>query len=1182
MAVLTDAQVTKRAAKPTHVVRVNGVPILPADANASDGVPGLEAWETEVSFDAPIKTARLIVNRIATWIDRGHSVTIDAGYEGVHERVFTGYVKARGEEDPDFARNRVRALGAEISTGQLVSVATLVGGNNLFKPAPPAGWYSEHEEQHPLADTQAKLDEYAQRMLARLARVPRRPAGDIERRTIHCVSQLDKAQRTIEMAARSFDLQTVSAAIGNVLDYVGITNRQIDSAFAGFTLGSQSVAQLERMPAIQMLQYLAKLIGSSTSPTAEGKFYDTDDGVTVFQVMDDLAPAASAFRTVSTETQAQAYIIDNTSHLVIPLDPRIKLGMTLGIVQPRLDLNGRFVVVGVKHMGGRGGFLTDLDLRGGDELGGNVGLNPVASFSYKVAMQVIGNALQAVISFVDQSYDPDGSIASRAWSDTHATTPEVSTFTGKSGQVRINAGTTGYQLTETVTDNDGLTRAVTQSIDLGAATAGDEQPALFVAQDVGAGGSPDGGQTWNDQASATCVAVDPKPADGVTSGVACYGFTDGSIKRTSDFCRTALTTVKAAAGADGTIKHIWWDKNVGTRVWAATSTGRLYKSEDDGVTWALFKDFGGAYPLNRVATPVVAQIGGMGGVWVFGGKGDASSTLIQFDAELDGVFVSPTIGGELATALSGASASITVAEAASNQFGELLVAFRGAAFPAGHQSLYYTNDIFGDGTAWKEATGTAAGSEWRWVAPSRTPGIFYGQVASSRHILKIDCTTGTPVVSQISNVLPADAGLTANHGIWEGGFIGGVNDVYLIAVETTAKDKGIFKWLAEEATASALRPATGFPACPANYKGQMVAIGAPARGTSLAGRVAATTRSASPRTVTKLLDTAVWDALTTMTGVTDNDPRPFWLKPNVCLVTNGNGTPAYSKDGGASFAALPSALARSLWFARDAGGRLWALVDDGAGNTKVYYSDDDGDTWNGGTGSLFVGSRQPLAIACHPTDQNRLVIFGSTVGIPSNSPWVYHSTTRGASWTEYTGGTRPNIGAGGVPWHYGLRYLQNGRIIASGPLAIGSPTQWRIMTSDDAGSTWTVRKSENSSSISYWSLGAAPSGLVVVMRQDQGGSPYVSEPLISMDFGNTFTQTALGQTLEAFTGTNTPIMKGMAYDHEDDRMYLALAASGFEVVALSPVGAVGAWVNLRDAIGSTNFGGGNLSVIPRA
>lgn len=1181
MALLTDAQVTKRSAKPTYVVRVNGIVMLPANPNEADGVPGIESWETEVGFDQPIATAKLIVNRLSSWIDRGHTVTIDAGYEGVHERVFTGYVKARGEEDPGFARSLYRVLGAGFT-----AVATLLGGGNLFKPAGPAGWYSEQEEQHPLADTQAKVDEMGQRGLARTARVPRRPAGDIARRTIHCVSQLDKAERTIEMTARSFDLLTVKAAIENVCDYIGITNRQIDSAFTGFTLGTASVAQLSRMPAIQMLAYLVKLIGSSTSPTAEGKVYDSDDGVTMFQVMDDLAPAATAFRTLSTETQAQAFIIDNTSHLIFPGDPRIKLGMTLGIVQPRLDLDGRFIVVNRKLSFGKGGFLSDCDMRGGDELGGTVGLNPVASFAYRVTREVIGDRVYAVVSFQDQSYDGDGSIveASSTWSDTHATVPEITTFNGrKSGQVRIDGATTGYAITRTVVDNDGLTRALTQTIDLGATVNDNEQPALYVAQDVGAGASADGGQTWNDQADATCKSVAALLGDGVNSGEGVFGMTNGRIERTTDFCRSALTQVLAADAANGEINDLWPDMNALGRVWGATSTGRLLKAPDRGVTWTVHKDFGNTYPINRIATPPTSAIGEPESVWAFGGRADVPATLIQYDRGLTATFVSPTIAGELGTDLVGASSSATVAAAASSQFGELLIAFKGALLPGG-VNLFCTNDIHGTGTAWKRATGLDASlSEWRWVSPSSRPGIFYGQTANVRHIWKIDCTTGTPVCTKISDVLPNLAGITANHALWEGAFIGGVTDVYLIAVETTAKTEGIYKWVAEETTAGALRPATGFPACPANFKGRMVAIGAPARGTALAARLAAVTQSASPRTITKLLDTAVWDALLAMTGVTVTSPRPYWLTPQVCIVTNDAGTPVYTKDGGATFAALPAALAGLVAACRGASGRLWCVVDVTT-TFKIYYSDDSGDTWNLSTTISGPGSgANAYEIVAHPTNSNIVSVFGECAnpgfrGLNVTSVNADLGTT--ATWTSTQGTGLPFIEQAGDIHDNLMQIFQNGRFVAAS-VSGGGAIDRDIFTSDDLGVTWTNRYTADAgAAISYFGPYVSPSGKCRIVRRDTAPIPDTIVFIVSEDFGGTWSTLTPAIALTTFISNNAPTISGVAYDYEDDAMYLSTSVAGFAVVKYSF--ADDTWLNLTDAIGSTSFGNNNLSVIPRA
>lgn len=78
-------------------------------------------------------------------------------------------------------------------------------------------------------------------------------------------------------------------------------------------------------------------------------------------------------------------------------------------------------------------------------------------------------------------------------------------------------------------------------------------------------------------------------------GVAIYGYADGSLRKTTNYCATPPFLVKEGKPEDGTIKNVWWEEHkrpwwvfwrrVRYTVWAKTEFGKLYGSKDEGITW---------------------------------------------------------------------------------------------------------------------------------------------------------------------------------------------------------------------------------------------------------------------------------------------------------------------------------------------------------------------------------------------------------------------------------------------------------------------------------------------------------------------------------------------------------------------------------------------------------------------
>jgi hypothetical protein len=680
------------------------------------------------------------------------------------------------------------------------------------------------------------------------------------------------------------------------------------------------------------------------------------------------------------------------------------------------------------------------------------------------------------------------------------------------------------------------------------------------------------------------VSVAAKPVDGVQSGIAVYGYTDGSIKRTTDFCATAPATVHAAAPADGTINYLQWDMTWPLRVWAGTSTGRLYQSLDDGVTWALYKDFGGTYPINNIGTPYG------GGVWVFGGRGDVPATLIQYDPNLSGTFYSPTIGGELLADLAASTSALTVASAASFWQGTAII-FKGELAGAAGTgvNLFYVDNINGDGTGWKRGTGAdlvgADLSDGRYVIGDRQSGVYHAAFGDRNTWHTTDGVAWT----KTANALPA--GVTPNHCIWLGAWLEGSEQVHLVAAENAGATLGIYKSTDGLVTLLAMRPATGFPAWPASAKAKMLAVGAPNLGVTYDDRLAALGLDVATREVSTLIGPSTnWTTPVSVTGTTSAHPRLFCPTSSLWFTVNHDGTDdawgwgvgSRSKTAGATWAATPDPGVGSggiMHVAIDAAGRVWSIVHTTHAIytvTEVYYSDDDGDNW---TLSYTYGNGSSQAkrtwkIIPHPTNQQIIAIVGYD-GVSQG--FILYTLDRGASWGANSS-TEINKNQALVDHYYDALLLPNGRILVSGPTGGSGAAKWRVKYSDNWGQTWATAFSVDNGSGSMGTLYRNAAGTTIGFLYDDVGLGAAWRLYLSTDSGATFPVQTLAVELETFVGDNTLTLNGrMASSF--DTIYLATDHT-VDICRLKPISADGVWTNLTDAYPHAAQGNRNLAVIP--
>jgi hypothetical protein len=384
-----------------------------------------------------------------------------------------------------------------------------------------------------------------------------------------------------------------------------------------------------------------------------------------------------------------------TVNVEIDGDPEERLCRTVRIVDPDYSgINSRWYVEGYSSRMNKSDFVTNLTLIGGPNAGSEVMLSPFAAFTYSVEREVIGDRVWGTVTFNGTaSYDADGTIVSYSWSDT------LGLVTGSDPIVNVRAdptGTTGWEVTLTVTDNDGLTNALTIPLNISPSENPDVFiPALFVAFGTYASASPDGGITWHDQALANCISTGAKGADGVNFGIGLFGTSIGTIYRTTDYCASAPTlVVDASVTGAQPIEYIWWDLNQPTVVWACTRNGLLLWSWDDGAHWALYDDLAALFGLVNIRTQRIGTPFG-GGVWVFGGTG-TGYPLIVFD---------PVVGSH-------AWAGVNLGVAASSELAADLAGGAGSAGPVGY--LDGDGGVYSySGGTWTEIHAQASSKYWR-------------------------------------------------------------------------------------------------------------------------------------------------------------------------------------------------------------------------------------------------------------------------------------------------------------------------------------------------------------------------------------------------------------------------------------------------------------------------------------
>jgi hypothetical protein len=291
----------------------------------------------------------------------------------------------------------------------------------------------------------------------------------------------------------------------------------------------------------------------------------------------------------------------------IPLDPRIQPGMTVAIVHADLECSGLPMFCShVAHSVTSGGATTTIRAQGG-AIAGPTLQPPQALFAIQATREAIdtGSGVQPIVIIIcdgSASFDPDGTIASYAWTiGVDAGTVAPTSSTDSVLRAVVQGAATTVSVTLTVTDNDALTGALSLEYVIDTATMLVEE--LYTAEGSMLAGSFDGEQTWVEVAcpsgNATCLAA-IAPAWGQV-----WGTSTGHIYATFDQLAT-LVDLGTPHGAVA-CTALWIHEEDNTRLWAGFSDGQVaYASIDTTgftATWSLRGDVGTG-PINEIRESV--------------------------------------------------------------------------------------------------------------------------------------------------------------------------------------------------------------------------------------------------------------------------------------------------------------------------------------------------------------------------------------------------------------------------------------------------------------------------------------------------------------------------------------------------------------------------------------------------
>lgn len=849
--------------------------------------------------------------------------------------------------------------------------------------------------------------------------------------------------------------------------------------------------------------------------------------------------------------------------------PFIQLGMTLGYNLPDLEMSGNWFVMGIEDSYGDG-WVTRLQLTGGDEAGGSIGFNPIAGFTWSAVQQLLGDTLVTIYTVKSTAIDLDGTIVSTVYTGDVSGSGDPFTFAIDPADFPD-----GLELTQTVTDNDGLTGNTTETIPVEPAEGNAVTlPSIGLSRDNGNDFSPDGAQTWNvDGSGGTSNICALRPYDAINSGHAIY-CNGGQIVVTRDALATPAVEVLADVGSNFVAAA--WDWRNTLVVYAITADGRLYVSIDAGDTFGLYGGAGLRTTLGKPDLIVDAKeaiglpAGAFGAtpVFIFATDGHGSP-VIAFDYNLTNAWDFVVFDGELAADLPGGDTLVICTACAPTEISGTMIGFRNTSGAV--KCAYYLPP---EGTGWKRATGldaldgpgfiagddvTAGARVFRMMFPGSTSSWTSEDPASIAFV-------------ETTDVLPA--GWSPTHGLWEADVLTGLTGlqgIYLVTAVNDAEDGAVFKSIDALFSLTMIYPAGGgFPAFQSGGRAMMISIGAPAGLVAPGGGTSGLTVEGSLG-LTEELIAGLWETIRA-SGTTGGS-----ISPTNDLVRFGTDDMIGGTQGqpnGGIFHTGPSDTdwARTLanegspadfnvrvvrGFSALGNGHVYAAfgaVNPSSGHSSdraliVKRSTDYGLTWSdfhtdpGFTADGYTDANTPLGYFSHyhmvtvdQLDENHIFIGCAYTATDTGRPNAIY-TTDGSSWTQQTA-PRPYMGGGTFSR---LMIVNSGRV-----LCIQADTTTdannKVSSSDDDGATWDLRTIATAGRILQTARYRSGHGNKVIIAVKPTG---VSDTAIMMsdDNGETFAEIIR-------VGVSTTVTS-LEYDAGTDTLFVGMASRVFQVATLS-------------------------------
>lgn len=1065
-------------------VLVDGVP-LPGVTNVS--------WSFKMG---QVPTATIVCNmeQYVQLLDGGSKleykseVSIDVGFNGIMGRVFTGVILDIGKDKDATIECVGRSWILDLEYHTLVKTLSNVDANDAIEEMlQDAGAVSFFVDLPAwtvgvLKDRPLSFQTYSDAIMkiaeVELGRWFETSTGQIVVREAQPVPGI--------VAARTYYAGVLSGVIESIIDSLG-------NEVTGVRPRLRSVSM--KTATREVKNEILVLGASLTTVDAQGdqistRIQSTVTGPNQFVLAPDDTQALNAlvFSNELIEDQAKAdsvavalFQLHNrlTTYMGVTIDgdPRVRLAETVDIEDPGYSgATGRWWVEGYSSRLSAAGFETALSLVGKE--GSRTNWEPVADFTVGIDIEAITDAQYLVVTFDGRaSYDFDGTIESYEWHDNQ--TPEIVTGTDSMVTVKVDPTTLTlpWEVSLTVTDNDGAVRTTSKTVDPVTAVV----PGICVAGFRSESASPDGGQFWYDESDIIdadegdrSISVAASPSQ---PGRAVWGSRHGRIAVTDDLLASGevIAYPIPAQGADRpAVVDLEWDRSNPARVWALTIDGHVLLSSDYGHSWSAHSDL--IIAAGQTAQTRTLIMNRMDSVFigqtlclrVYGGTG-TGRPFIAWMMVPSSIWTPFQLGGDLlADILVSNDPALYVADGASDVSTELAIILNSTLEPA----VYFTSDAFGNGSGWTRAQDWPAKSAGHWLDADLVHGRFafgFDDDVIYTADLAVD---GILYISAAAATL--DAGDSAAHGLWVGRSVPGLAGVYLVCAgdfDLGTEVGKLYKTTDRFATIEKVRPSAIATTPPFDWLTQMSAIGLRRPSLSVVSLyaqqspVSTTVQTYSPRVAglvqswtlkfdpvaasqypvsfVRMLSGNLFRSKGPMAG-DGGQKHPGNLEVSHDLGIAWNEVVAQQTNAGDVWGVQGLALAAS--------GRLWlcTMADDPSNMAlpvpSIQYSDDDGDTW---TVSLLEETldgdsglrRQMIDICCHPQDPRVIFVIGCT-GAGSRRSW--HSIDGGANWTFVTDSSPNTV----TECERQCVMMSNNRVI----LMDGVTGTMRY--SDDYGATW--------------------------------------------------------------------------------------------------------------------------------